>query len=412
MKFGSLFAGVGGFDIGMENAGYECQWQVEWDPSCQQTLLYHWPHVPKWGDVSNVNGADLAPVDVITFGSPCQDLSVAGRRAGLDGDRSKLFFEATRIIKEMQDATRGAFPRYAIWENVAGALTSRNGDDFEAVLKEMAQLGAHFIEWAVLDAQFFGVPQRRRRVFVVTCFDPAIAERSGTKILNVSEGRRRHNAKGKSAGQGTSGALAESTGGSGEPGDGIDNTIFSFDTQFGSNAAVFEDLSPTLKSSQQPPSICASDLTPRSELATGPGVANCISAGIYHNLSVVNQDIDQGHLVIEERPIIIDRAAFNQGQNALYDVQIEEVDVCPSLVARGPHGVAFRRPNTEMNVRRLTPLECERLMGWPDDHTKYRADGKINSQTVRYKMCGNGVASPVAQWIAEQIIKLEQHARS
>ncbi len=158
MRFGSLFAGVGGFDIGLEAAGWECAWQVEWDKHCQQTLQHHWPDVPKWWDVSDVNGAELPPVDVITFGSPCQDLSVAGKRAGLDGGRSNLFFEATRIIKEMRDATNGTYPRWAIWENVPGALSSNNGADFERVLEEMVDLGGHHIEWSILDAQFFGVP--------------------------------------------------------------------------------------------------------------------------------------------------------------------------------------------------------------------------------------------------------------
>lgn len=215
MRFGSLFAGVGGFDLGLEAAGWECGWQVEWDPHCQQTLAHHWPTVPRWGDVATVNGADLPPVDVITFGSPCQDLSVAGKRAGLEGSRSGLFFEATRIIKEMRDATAGTFPRWAIWENVVGALSSRGGDDFEAVLKEMAGLGPSFIEWAVLDAQFFGVPQRRRRVFVIACFDPAIAERSGTQILAVGESRARNTSKSKPSRETTTGTIAAGFGNSG-----------------------------------------------------------------------------------------------------------------------------------------------------------------------------------------------------
>ena len=199
MRFGSLFAGVGGFDIGLEAAGWECGWQVEWDKNCQQTLSHHWPNVPKWLDVSDVNGAELPPVDVITFGSPCQDLSVAGKRAGIqqEGGRSNLFFEATRIIKEMRDATAGVSPRWAIWENVPGAFTSGTGDDFEAVLKEMANLGASLLEWATLDAQFFGVPQRRRRVFVLACFDTAISDRGGRPILAISEGGRRNTSKSK-----------------------------------------------------------------------------------------------------------------------------------------------------------------------------------------------------------------------
>lgn len=183
--FGSLFAGVGGFDLGLEAAGWNCGWQVEWDKHCQQILARHWPDVPRWSDVCDVNGAELPPVDLISFGSPCQDLSVAGKRAGLDGSRSGLFHEAVRIIKEMRDATGGVQPVWGIWENVVGALSSNRGADFGAVLDSLADAGALVLEWAVLDARWFGVPQRRRRVFVVACFDPAVAEQCPSPLLPV-----------------------------------------------------------------------------------------------------------------------------------------------------------------------------------------------------------------------------------
>lgn len=193
MKYGSLFTGVGGLDLGFDQAGYDCRWQVEWDKHCQQVLEHHWPHVPKHGDVQTVSGHDLEPVDIITFGSPCQDLSTAGRQAGLDGDRSSMFFEATRIFKEMLDATGGKFPRITIWENVLGALSSNKGDDFQTILETMDDIGAVAQWWNVLDAQYFGVPQRRRRIFLVSVFDPAIAERAGTgEILAVGQGRPRN----------------------------------------------------------------------------------------------------------------------------------------------------------------------------------------------------------------------------
>jgi len=257
MRFGSLFAGVGGFDIGLEAAGWECGWQVEWDKNCQQTLSHHWPDVPKWLDVSDVNGAELPPVDVITFGSPCQDLSVAGKRAGIqqEGGRSNLFFEATRIIKEMRDATAGVSPRWAIWENVPGAFTSGKGDDFEAVLKEMANLGASLVEWATLDAQFFGVPQRRRRVFVIACFDTAISDRGGRPILAISEGSRRNTSKGKQTRQSVTNETPASVG-------------------------------------------------TGSELGSGKTIANCIPASLYHKSTVVNQDVNNGHVVVVDNPIV------------------------------------------------------------------------------------------------------------
>jgi DNA (cytosine-5)-methyltransferase 1 len=298
--FGSLFAGVGGFDLGFESAGYECRFQVEWDKNCQQTLAYHWPDVPRWGDVCDVNGADLPPVDVITYGFPCQDLSVAGSRAGLDGDRSNLFFQAVRIIKEMRAATNGLHPTWAVAENVPGLLNADGGSAMARVLDALAEAGAMVIEWCVLDAQWFGVPQRRRRVFVAACFDSGVAGRCPNPLFPVAKSGARNPPPCNQARE-TVAATNE-------------NSIVSFDTQFGSNANVFDNLSPTLKSTQ-----------------TSPSIAN--------NLA----------------------------------------------------------------VRRLTPLECERLQGFPDNHTLHRADGKTNSDSSRYKQCGNGVAAPVAKWIAEKL---------
>ena len=185
MLYGSIFAGVGGFDLGLDAAGWSCAWQIESDPNCVSVLERHWPDVPRWGDVCAVHGAELPPVDLVVFGSPCQDLSIAGQRAGLDGDKSRLFYEAIRVIGEMRDRSSGSSPSLVVWENVAGALTSNHGADFGVVLDEMAQLGALVVEWAVVDARWFGVPQRRRRVFVVAVFNPGIAERCSEPILPV-----------------------------------------------------------------------------------------------------------------------------------------------------------------------------------------------------------------------------------
>ena len=188
--YGSLFSGVGGFDMGFDQAGYDCVFQVEWDKNCQQILTKHWPEVPKWSDVQEINGAEIPPCDVLTFGSPCQDLSVAGKRAGLDGGRSSMFYEATRIIKEMRNATESVYPRVVVWENVPGALSSNNGADFGQVLDTLADIGAVDIHWSILDAQHFGVPQRRRRIFVVAIFDPTAAEQCPETLLPLTQGSR------------------------------------------------------------------------------------------------------------------------------------------------------------------------------------------------------------------------------
>ena len=289
LTYGSLFTGVGGFDLGFDQAGYDCRWQVEWDKHCQQTLAYHWPNVPRHHDVCDVNGATLEPVDVITYGSPCQDLSVAGKRAGIEGIKSSMFFQAIRIVKEMRDETNGTFPRITIWENVPGALRSNNGNDFGVVLNTLANSGAVDIEWRILDAQFFGIAARRRRLFLVAVYDPATKHRNTTQILPLQPIYRRH-------------------------------------------------------------------LRP-------------------------NQDTTIGFYRTHGR--------HDQPQRG----------IAPTLKAISP--VCIATPGNP--PRTLTPTEHERLMGWPDNHTLHRADGKTNSDSTRYKMCGNGVATPVAQWIATQL---------
>jgi DNA (cytosine-5)-methyltransferase 1 len=195
MKVLSLFSGVGGFDLGLERAGMETVFQCEWDKHATSILERHWPDTPRWTDVSTLTGAYVlqhAPIiDVVAWGSPCQDLSVAGKRAGLGGERSGLFHEGIRIIKEIREITNGQYPRFSIWENVAGALSSSNGADFGEVLYEMDEAGACFSEWRLLDAQYFGVPQRRRRVFVISVFDSATAARCPDPLLPVCESVRR-----------------------------------------------------------------------------------------------------------------------------------------------------------------------------------------------------------------------------
>lgn len=185
--FGTMFSGVGGLDLGLERAGWTGRWMADWDPYCQQVLRRHWPDIPIHADVSEMNGAELEPVDLIAFGSPCQSLSVAGLRAGFsEGSTSSLFFEGVRVIREMREATGGRYPRWVMWENVGGALSSTGGRDFAAVLDSFAELGATTIEWGALDARHFGVPQRRFRVFVIACLDPNAAHLLPTPLLPLA----------------------------------------------------------------------------------------------------------------------------------------------------------------------------------------------------------------------------------
>ena len=204
MKFISLFAGVGGFDLGMERAGHECVAQVEWDKNAAGVLKRRWPDVPLFCDVSKVTGADLPDCDFITYGFPCQDVSVAGKREGLDGKRSGLFYEATRIIRELldrrpvrDDGTRGSGLRFALAENVAGLFSADDGLAFARCLRELLDCGANETGWRLCDSQYFGVAQRRRRVFIISDF----GGESCDEVLAVSESLRGHPAPRREAGQ-------------------------------------------------------------------------------------------------------------------------------------------------------------------------------------------------------------------
>lgn len=209
MKLMSLFDGSGGFPLAGALSGIIPVMASEVEPYPIAVTRSRFPEMKHLGDVSKINGAEIEPVDVITFGSPCQDLSVAGKRAGLEGERSGLFMEAIRIVKEMRGATNGKYPTFILWENVPGAFSSNKGEDFRVVLEEIVKVvepGATMppadkgrwpyadvyvgegwsLAYRTFDAQYWGVPQRRRRIYLVADFR---GERAG-EILFEREGMR------------------------------------------------------------------------------------------------------------------------------------------------------------------------------------------------------------------------------
>ena len=228
LTLGSLFDGSGGFPLAGLLSGITPVWASEIEPFPIRVTTKRLPFMKHYGDISVMNGTEIEPVDIITFGSPCQDMSVAGKRAGLDGSRSNLFYEAVRIIKEMRCATNGRYPRYIVWENVPGAFSSNKGDDFRCVLESVCQikdetavvsqpdkwfpageiLGDDFsVAWRVLDAQYWGVPQRRKRIFLVADF----AGRRAGKILFESEGLSGYSAQSLRAWQETACRIGKGT---------------------------------------------------------------------------------------------------------------------------------------------------------------------------------------------------------
>ena len=202
----SLFAGVGGFDLAMQRQGVRVVASVEIDKNCNKVLAQHFPNTKQFNDITEVKGSDLIGAGftpdrgIITGGFPCQDLSVAGKRAGLAGARSGLFWEAARIVEETQS-------NWFIIENVPGLLTSNSGADFGVVIGTMADLG-YGVAWRVLDAQYFGVPQRRRRVFIVGKRDPNST--SAGEVLFKSQGSRGRTSQKQSQQQEVAGHIAES----------------------------------------------------------------------------------------------------------------------------------------------------------------------------------------------------------
>jgi DNA (cytosine-5)-methyltransferase 1 len=264
LTLGSLFDGSGGFPLGGLISGIAPVWASEIEPFPIRVTTKRLPFMKHYGDVSRMDGGSIEPVDIITFGSPCQDMSIAGKREGLDGNRSGLFYEAVRIIKEMRCATNGKYPRYIVWENVPGAFSSNKGEDFRCVLESVCRIAdetvsvpspkkwqsagsivgdGYSVAWRVLDAQYWGVPQRRKRIYLVADF----AGGSAGKILFESEGVSGYSAEGFRAWQG---AAADAQEGFGETG------TFCLNDQGGQRMDLTEDVTNTLRAeSHHPPLV-------------------------------------------------------------------------------------------------------------------------------------------------------------
>ncbi len=394
-KFISLFAGVGGFDKGLEQAGHECVAQVEWDKNAAGVLKHRWPNVPLFCDVSKVSADDLPDADFITYGFPCQDLSVAGKREGLDGKRSGLFYEACRIIKQLAErairrggAGGGRF--IAIAENVKGLLSSGDGYDFARCIRELHNIGASEVGWSVLDSQFFGVAQRRKRVFLVADF----GGESTSEILAISEGVSGHPPPSREAGKGTAGDASESVGEGGAFSDGT-QTSSSLTTrchnQFmpdkGNFCAVIQAQEPSVVSWN-------GDITPKAS----------------EDVSVTLRSQQGGE------GVGVAFTASDRSNKAAWEGDISGTINCQMNSESSNLQMGVRE---NLTVRRLTPIECERLQGFPDNWTsekmelilegnEWKATGKVVKQAdgPRYKAMGNAVTVNVAEWIGKQIGKV------
>jgi len=484
VRYLSLFSGLEGATLAWHHLGWECVATAEIEPAACAVLADHYPDVPNLGDISKVTEQqihDLGHIDIVVFGSPCQDVSIAGKREGMEGSRSGLFFTAMRVV-------RWSGARFALWENVPGVFSDHQGRGFASVVGEMA--GIHvdvpksgwrnsgfllgtdaLVEWAVLDAQFFGVPQRRRRVFALRDSGDWA---SRPPILLESESLQGHPAPRRESGQVAPTIPARSLGGGGLGSDfDCDGGAIEVCMSTGQGSAeIGIGIGTTLNCNHESPIITAplkqnpyadnesrdsllvthslsADGFDASEDGTGRGTPfvpisfDCKSSG------------RNGFGIGKQSPTLrsMGRKDTHQnagGQVAVMTLAIRGRDGEPSLEVRDdgtanavltPNGgragigvgavaigideeqnatldgmgcLKARREGggfegtvmtPTMAVRRLTPRECERLQGVPDDYTLVERNGKAMADGPRYKMLGNGFAVPVVRWIGERLAR-------
>ena len=446
MKFLSLFSGIEACSVAWKPLGWECVGFSEIEPYPCSLLAHHYPDVPNLGDITKITEqqiVDLGDFDVLVFGSPCQDLSAAGTRKGFqDGTRSNLFYEALRIFDY---ARKHNNCRFALWENVPGAFSSNKGADFTAVVREMAGLedvetpehgwgntGAALgtqglLEWRVLDAQYFGLAQRRKRVFAILDTGDWY---NRPPILFEQESVRGDTPPSRTAGRevtatvGTS--LASSSG-----------QAIAFQSSY-SNVAIKEEITPPILAAQGTTGnkgicVCHGSQHPinnTNELAnclgTNNGTENIVAYTIHDDPTPKVSDGVSGTIRAQRQHAVaytihadptpkvsegVSGTLRSQGgggivpPNVVYGFQprlySNVVQGTPTLCATD-----YKDPMTLVTdsvVRRLTPMECERLQGFPDGYTDVPHNGKPASKSARYKALGNSMAVPVMRYIAEQL---------
>ena len=429
LTFGSLFSGVGGFDKGFFRNDWECKWMVEFDKSAAGVLAHHYPDVPLHCDVTKVDADELEVPHVVLAGFPCQDVSQAGLRKGLnEGTRSNLFFEAVRIIQRLR--ARGDL-RYALFENVPGLFSVDDGIGFARCIRELLDVGSSDVGWAVLDAQNVGwctsegrrirsVPQRRRRVFICASFGDT-GEATTREIFSFSSRMSRNTQTRGEEGEGTPSSFTEGVGaGCGEVAEALQTTCHDYSRADGFNMVT---QGVDVYYGQVTGEVAAS-VTSASGIsnATGPkvmqeGEAYCLQGGGETSQnsqgSGVNKDVSFTLNGLDKHGVVdVTEPAVCSWNGDITPKSAEDVSVTLRS-QQGGEGTGIAMP---MVVRRLTPKECCRLQAWEDDHLDVREDLDLQGNTwiatgkkieqadsAKYKQAGNGVASNCAEWIARRM---------
>lgn len=355
ITFGSLFAGIGGFDLGFERAGLQGLWQVEKDRNCRKVLETHFKKSKRHEDVRDIGWNELGSPDVICGGFPCQDLSVAGRREGLAGKSSGLWWHFHRIIGECQ-------PRLVVIENVPGLYSSQKGRDFGLVIHSLVELG-YRAAWRVLDSQYDRVAQRRRRVFIIASFGTGRC----AEILFEPESVRWDTAPGRTSRE----EATEISGNSSESRDRADDLGQSDEFIAGTVTSKWA------KGTGGPSGNECQNLVAFPSFLSG--TQHAASENISPNLQSTNPT-----------SIAFQQRISRNGRGFMGEK-------CNALQAESGTGDSAPCVALQKVVRRLTPVECERLQGFPDGWTAGQSD------SVRYRQLGNAVTVNVAEWIGGRI---------
>ena len=348
-----LFSGIGGFHLGFEKAGFEVtSYFSEIDKYAIDNYKNNFKNSKYVGSVTDVRGTQLPKIDAITFGSPCQDFSLAGKRKGMGGDRSSLITEAIRLVDECR-------PRFFIWENVKGTFSSNNGEDFWAIIQAFTNIGGYRLEWQLLNTKWF-LPQNRERIYLVGY----LGDGSRGQVFPIREKNKKIEVSFKTQRSvGTICANYYKT-----PTDGTYIKINSATKKGYEEAAKGDSINYSNPNSK----------TRRGRV--GKGVAQTLD-------TACNQAI-----------IGAMRGRYNEENKTEQQIEINKKGTSNTLTA-------VTKDNLVINdkIRRLTPIECERLQGFPNNWTQYGESGKI-SDTQRYKMCGNAVTVDVVESVAKSII--------
>ena len=402
MKFLSVCSGIEAASVAWNPLGWEAEAFSEIEPFPCQVLKHHYPNVPNLGDMTKFKEWNLGPIDLFCGGTPCQSFSVAGLRKGLDDPRGNLMLTYLAIADKFR-------PRWLVWENVPGVLSSNGGRDFGSFLGGLGQLGYGFA-YRVLDAQYFGVAQRRKRVFVVGYLGDW---RPATAVLFERASLQGNPEPSRKKGQGASTC---STSGVDESGIQLTVGTLCADTHPGSYSgqdAYTGRLVPT-----GVPEVMA------TLLSSTAGISRPGNAVTEHETYIpmtsaysIREDAKANTFSATELEVANALKALQPSPQSHHAQTFVTQTVAPTLTAsndpsRSPQSTEITNQvaaihATNMAVRRLTPVECERLQGFPDHYTDIKPRGKPTADGPRYKALGKSMAVPVMRWIGERIQKVE-----